>query len=1561
EPEDIVNAFAALGAQNLLSSTDAEASASGSGEDRYKTPAMPSTFKFPTNISKYEVDWSAIEVEQYPVQDDMKMFVQALASSAKFKISGGVLLEHNPSWDRGVEATAETMRRYYYLVSSDLALKDPEMFPMNAHGVSQFGCNIFYALGHEAWGSLRKVYGGSFETARVATEEDQVLKDSNAKAYCVTRNRYSRYSFNYIAFETPDVVLMYAIVYVLSLSAQQLQPFLFSFIPIAFDISPTWTTPPPPPTETAPSLPPWPPAPPSRSTPPAAPADPRTTFKEDDEHYDANLVFKSTLRKTVEPSAWSRAKGLAGMDIRDVTVAHLSRRGLEEYGRRPLSHGRLTGIFLTRNVAETVLLSQIQKRLREDNIDVDATIEAIYKSKNLKPPDKVKEATNFVTPLVDEIFSAMKPWTQVKNYGKNPEQDNQVAQRMQELEEEAAKYKQRLKSAGMEVTPTKVLPLQPPPPSAPSDSQQTPSPSHQALRSGPPPDSAQEVPPTKRRRTQRGEKKKQYEKLIDEPYNVIKQSGQQPPTSMTSIKAWVTNLKKTMPADKHKEGQYTKVQLQEMATRWGVVPELYTFSRFEQPCAVYVKLEFAKLNRSGYPEVSKDTSFCYIGSTNLTVAKREYNRVAKLKQLKQLKLPKTEIAIRYWHDKQNYELFSTSLLSQHSEYIDELVKKAHGLVPVRQQPHLQKPPDTLAKQLFKKIRRRLQGERRHLVNALPKQAQFWKILYAISSDTKQEYDASRELRSGKHDNETVTLLCRLANHMEQPWRSKAGARLRRVLTFRNATVPKFNLPLKIPFLAHSAFKNNVQKWVSKLIRQHRQVLIPYHLPTKTIQELPHPALYKVLWNHMRKVTAQGRHWEPEPCKCHEFLLEHPRAEQHEGHVATGLETLDFCKDQSNLGAAFANVGACNAFFPSKQRLHDQVLDQLRRWLKHHLFPNDDRILESFEAFFEEQWQQHKEQQRHEPRLTHRLIKHLTSALPDNYIIHNEDHANAHLMIYCPNVYNQAAFNTWMDEKTFLLLDKTPEDIKEDMERQTPPVVRKHYKRPLDYNKPIPYGYIMMKRKKQWKKGRTIIAYSNTCVGRLLRVAALALQQMLKATWPHHFGNIAAPQLWQEVRELFQANEEQPERELIFLNHDLVGFFNSIPQADIIQSVRYLIAEFSKTNNDIRLIDPYSKLNPVHSGKSTHSIKSNMYVDNRAIIVDKDENCDDFLGFRINANNRQALDDLYLGKTTHDDVELTDVDSDSDIDPQPVRLPHGLPLDDPPPQLPMSSQLEIEQVCRRHLDNGYIPMSVFPWLAQKLPSELLRASALTRRGAPAMAFSAGAYYHAGSVGIRSNTRKYPCTSALLAYMVRACTHSNFSTVSLLHNVNMATHVERYNQPGSTNVLVPLSSFRRGELWLQEEHGPDLSPKDSIKDAIILFACQDVTNDEYNHKSMALADARSLACDMSIQRNVAEAPELIAYTILEVTFDLRTLVHLAQTNKATWIRCSQVLRTTSTECKIPTNAPWHKRAGRAVDGNALETPMDIKMYLFNKRMHTWYHHELSYQQYMDLQVRELLPAP
>ena len=174
------------------------------------------------------------------------------------------------------------------------------------------------------------------------------------------------------------------------------------------------------------------------------------SFKEDNEHYDSNLVFKAILKKNVEPTAWSRTKAIAGMDIRDITINHLSRRGLDEFGLRGLSHGRFTGLFLIRNVAETVLLSQLQKKLHEDNIDVDATIDALYKSKSMKSPDKVKEAATCVAHLVDEFLQSIKPWAQVKNYAiKNYEHDNQATQRIQELEEEVTKHKKRLRSAGI--------------------------------------------------------------------------------------------------------------------------------------------------------------------------------------------------------------------------------------------------------------------------------------------------------------------------------------------------------------------------------------------------------------------------------------------------------------------------------------------------------------------------------------------------------------------------------------------------------------------------------------------------------------------------------------------------------------------------------------------------------------------------------------------------------------------------------------------------------------------------------------------------------------------------------------------------------------------------------------------------------------------------------------------------------------------------------------------------------------------------------------------------------
>ena len=63
-------------------------------------------------------------------------------------------------------------------------------------------------------------------------------------------------------------------------------------------------------------------------------------------------------------------------------------------------------------------------------------------------------------------------------------------------------------------------------------------------------------------------------------------------------------------------------------------------------------------------------------------------------------------------------------------------------------------------------------------------------------------------------------------------RSKARGRLKLGLKFRNASVPRFNKPLKLPFLAHTQFKTNVQKFLADLIRQHRHVLVPSSKPVE---------------------------------------------------------------------------------------------------------------------------------------------------------------------------------------------------------------------------------------------------------------------------------------------------------------------------------------------------------------------------------------------------------------------------------------------------------------------------------------------------------------------------------------------------------------------------------------------------------------------------------------------------------------------------------------------------------------------------------------------------------
>ena len=152
-------------------------------------------------------------------------------------------------------------------------------------------------------------------------------------------------------------------------------------------------------------------------------------------------------------------------------------------------------------------------------------------------------------------------------------------------------------------------------------------------------------------------------------------------------------------------------------------------------------------------------------------------------------------------------------------------------------------------------------------------------------------------------------------------------------------------------------------------------------------------------------------------------------------------------------------------------------------------------------------------------------------------------------------------------------------------------------------------------------------------------------------------------------------------------------------------------------------------------------------------------------------------------------------------------------------------LTVEQECQRKLREQHIEMSIFLWMSRQVDSDYLRASALSRNGLATRAFTVGTFYHAGTVGVRTNTTKFPGSTALLAHMVRACTHTPFTAVSMLCNVHVRTHRDKYNMQDTLNILIPVTKFRQGQIWIEEENKDQICRREvSAEDANMWSSCQ-----------------------------------------------------------------------------------------------------------------------------------------
>eukprot|EP00435_Cladocopium_sp_Y103_P018796 s1489_g4.t1 len=169
-------------------------------------------------------------------------------------------------------------------------------------------------------------------------------------------------------------------------------------------------------------------------------------------HFDDTVVYGHRFHRTVQPTAWSRKRGLAGTNPLTVPIGLLTRHGAAEFALRALSERRFMGVVLTRSIPEPVFLSQLVKAMRGAAFDIDAIAESMHRknSPSSAVPNKVDKPAEFTQPLVQLLVDQIASVAPAK-------QDTAAMRQLQEVQTQLHAALAKLRQAGVSLTPDRPL------------------------------------------------------------------------------------------------------------------------------------------------------------------------------------------------------------------------------------------------------------------------------------------------------------------------------------------------------------------------------------------------------------------------------------------------------------------------------------------------------------------------------------------------------------------------------------------------------------------------------------------------------------------------------------------------------------------------------------------------------------------------------------------------------------------------------------------------------------------------------------------------------------------------------------------------------------------------------------------------------------------------------------------------------------------------------------------------------------------------------------------------
>ena len=342
--------------------------------------------------------------------------------------------------------------------------------------------------------------------------------------------------------------------------------------------------------------------------------------------------------------------------------------------------------------------------------------------------------------------------------------------------------------------------------------------------------------------------------------------------------------------------------------------------------------------------------------------------------------------------------------------------------------------------------------------------------------------------------------------------------------------------------------------------------VPCHTPLVFIK---HAAVLDKLCNHKQAIEDWSTS-NPAICCCKSWSTYKPAAlNPSDSHwVLSGSLLHSLLPPEL---AVIAEGSLSNKVFPSKKDYHNQMRLALKTWTKRNGLPSMPQT--NISDLCHHLWSEHTQQ------ITNHITKSSITKLQSTFegaIFHCEDKHSSSLRIYCPCLYYQSIEQTFQDPSIFEQLPDEPSSIVTSLVESLQRQHGKAYPWAVGSGRQLPSGYILAKRKKEFRSGRPIISFVDSPFRPMLNILARLIFQLIPAACPNHFAT-------GDVYTLLSILKSAPvDADLILVNQALAGFFTSIDQDRFVRSW-FMLLDFLRPKMNVSDDEAFS----VYPGKSNN--------------------------------------------------------------------------------------------------------------------------------------------------------------------------------------------------------------------------------------------------------------------------------------------------------------------------------------------------------------------------------------